>query len=167
MGQFLKFVLEGNSTCFGQFLCPSSGVFHCAHSSDICHSSLQARSVRSILKQNQDVPSWSRIRMFHPEAGSVRSILKQDQYVPSWSRIRMFHPEAGSGCSILKQDQDVPSWSRISTLHPEAGSGCSILKQDRDVPSWSRIRMFRPDPACKLSANSYEIYLAVCRVKNS
>jgi len=21
-----------NSTCFGQFLCPSSGVFHCTHS---------------------------------------------------------------------------------------------------------------------------------------
>ena len=26
----LKFILEWNSTCFGQFLCPSSGVFHCA-----------------------------------------------------------------------------------------------------------------------------------------
>ena len=24
--------LEENSTCFGQFLCPSSGVFHCTHS---------------------------------------------------------------------------------------------------------------------------------------
>ena len=27
MHQFLKFILEWNSTCFGQFLCPSSGVF--------------------------------------------------------------------------------------------------------------------------------------------
>jgi hypothetical protein len=27
MHQFLKFILEGNSTCFGQFLCPSLGVF--------------------------------------------------------------------------------------------------------------------------------------------
>jgi hypothetical protein len=26
---FSKFILEGNSTCFGQFLCPSSGVIHC------------------------------------------------------------------------------------------------------------------------------------------
>ena len=25
-----------NSTCFGQFLCPSSGVFHCTHSNGIC-----------------------------------------------------------------------------------------------------------------------------------
>jgi len=27
--------LEGNSTCFGQFLCPSSRVFHCTHSNGI------------------------------------------------------------------------------------------------------------------------------------
>ena len=27
-------------TCFGQFLCPSSGVFHCAHSNGICHTGL-------------------------------------------------------------------------------------------------------------------------------
>jgi len=31
------FILEWNSTCFGQFLCPSSGVFHCAHSNGICY----------------------------------------------------------------------------------------------------------------------------------
>jgi len=30
--------LEWNSTCFGQFLCPSSGVFHCKHSNGICHT---------------------------------------------------------------------------------------------------------------------------------
>ena len=32
--------LEWNSTCFGQFLCPSSGVFHCTHSNGICHTGL-------------------------------------------------------------------------------------------------------------------------------
>jgi len=32
--------LERNSACFGQFLCPSSGVFHCTHNSGICHSGL-------------------------------------------------------------------------------------------------------------------------------
>ena len=26
--------------CFGQFLCPSSGVFHCTHSNGICHTGL-------------------------------------------------------------------------------------------------------------------------------
>ena len=29
---FSNLFLEWNSTCFGQFLCPSSGVFHCTHS---------------------------------------------------------------------------------------------------------------------------------------
>ena len=32
--------LKWNSTCFGQFLCPSSGVFHCTHSNGICHIAL-------------------------------------------------------------------------------------------------------------------------------
>ena len=29
---FLNLFLEQNSTCFGQFICPSSGIFHCTHS---------------------------------------------------------------------------------------------------------------------------------------
>ena len=29
--------LEWNSTCFGQFLCPSPGVFHCTHSKPVWH----------------------------------------------------------------------------------------------------------------------------------
>jgi hypothetical protein len=28
---FWNLFLEWNSTCFGQYLCPSSGVFHCTH----------------------------------------------------------------------------------------------------------------------------------------
>jgi len=28
------------TACFGQFLCPSSGVFHCTHSNGICHTGL-------------------------------------------------------------------------------------------------------------------------------
>jgi hypothetical protein len=28
------------STCFGQFLCPSSGVIHCTLSNGICHTGL-------------------------------------------------------------------------------------------------------------------------------
>ena len=32
--------LEWNSTCFGQFPCPSSEVFHCTHSNSICHTGL-------------------------------------------------------------------------------------------------------------------------------
>ena len=38
---FSNLFLDWNSACFGQFLCPSSGVFHCTHSSGICHTGLQ------------------------------------------------------------------------------------------------------------------------------
>jgi hypothetical protein len=38
---FSNLFLEWNSTCFEQFLCPSSGVFHCSHSNGIYHILLQ------------------------------------------------------------------------------------------------------------------------------
>ena len=41
--------LEWNSTCFGQFLYPSSGVFHCTHSNDICHTGLLASKLSANL----------------------------------------------------------------------------------------------------------------------
>ena len=50
---FSYLFLEWNSTCFGQFLCPSSGVFHCTHSNGICHTGLL-----TACKQEQDVASW-------------------------------------------------------------------------------------------------------------
>ena len=34
---FSNLFLEWNSTCFGEFLCPSSGVFHCTHSKPVWH----------------------------------------------------------------------------------------------------------------------------------
>ena len=37
---FSNLLLEYNSTCFGQFLCPSLGVFHCTHSNGICQTPL-------------------------------------------------------------------------------------------------------------------------------
>jgi hypothetical protein len=36
-------------TCFGQFLCPTSGVFHCTHSNGMCHTGLQ-----TACEQDQD-----------------------------------------------------------------------------------------------------------------
>jgi len=48
--------LEWNSSCFGQFFCPSSGVFHCTHSNGICHTGLL-----TACEQGQDgtaVTSW-------------------------------------------------------------------------------------------------------------
>jgi hypothetical protein len=51
---FSDLFLEWNSTCFTQFPCPSSGVFHCTHSNGICHTLLL-----TACEQDQDVPSWS------------------------------------------------------------------------------------------------------------
>ena len=41
---FSNLFLEWNSTCFGQFPCPSSGVFHSTHSNGMCHTVLQTAS---------------------------------------------------------------------------------------------------------------------------
>jgi hypothetical protein len=37
---FSNLFLEWKSTCFGQFLCPSSGIFYCTHGNDISHTVL-------------------------------------------------------------------------------------------------------------------------------
>ena len=37
---FSNLFLKWNSKCFGQFLCPSPGVFHCTHCNGICHTVL-------------------------------------------------------------------------------------------------------------------------------
>jgi len=44
---FSNLFLEYNSKFFGQFLCPSSAVFHCTHSNVICHTGLRSGSGRN------------------------------------------------------------------------------------------------------------------------
>jgi hypothetical protein len=51
---FSNLFLEWNNTCFGQFLCPSSGVFHCTHRNGICHTGLL-----TACEQDQNGISWS------------------------------------------------------------------------------------------------------------
>jgi len=53
---FSNLFLEWNSTCFRQFLCPSSGVFHCTYGNGICHTGLL-----TACEQNQDGTE------FHPD----------------------------------------------------------------------------------------------------
>jgi hypothetical protein len=52
---FSNLFLEWKSTWFGQFLCPSSGVFHCTHSSGICHTGF----LTACEQEHNGVPSWS------------------------------------------------------------------------------------------------------------
>ena len=52
--KFSNLFLEWNSTCFREFLCPSSGVFHCTHSNGTCHKGLL-----TACEQDQDWISWS------------------------------------------------------------------------------------------------------------
>jgi hypothetical protein len=85
---FWDLFLVWNSTCFGPFLCPSSGVFHCTHSNCICQ--------------------------FHPDPASKLSANLYDMYhcrVYSGKT-----PDDGQrNCpKHAMQDQDetaVPSWS--------------------------------------------------------
>ena len=54
---FSNLFLEWDSTCFGQFLCQTPGVFHCTHSNGICHTGML-----TACEQDQDgtaVLSWS------------------------------------------------------------------------------------------------------------
>jgi hypothetical protein len=51
---FSNFFLEWNSTCFGQFLSPSSEVFHYTHRKGICHTVLL-----TACEQDQGGISWS------------------------------------------------------------------------------------------------------------
>ena len=46
---FSNLFLELNSTYFGQFLCPSSGVFHCTHDNGKCHIACEQDQDGSVL----------------------------------------------------------------------------------------------------------------------
>jgi len=54
---FSNLFLERNSTCFRQFLCPSSGVFHCTHSNGICYTGLLTACEEE--RDGTAVSSWS------------------------------------------------------------------------------------------------------------
>jgi len=63
---FPNLFLSRKSTCFGQFLCPSSGVFHCTFSIGICHAGLI-----TAFKHNQ-VLSWS----------CLKAVIKSAWHIP-------------------------------------------------------------------------------------
>jgi len=66
---FSNLFLQWNSTCFGKFLCPSSGVFHFTHSNGMCNTGLL-----TACKQDQDGTQ------FHPDPACKLSANLYDIY---------------------------------------------------------------------------------------
>ena len=64
--------LEQNSTCFGQFLCPLSGVLRCTQSNGICHKVLLTACEQEHLLRRH-IPEYS--KTFSHRRGHVRSDL--------------------------------------------------------------------------------------------
>jgi len=71
---FSNLFLEWNSTGFGQFLCPSSVVFHCTHNNCICHTGLL-----TACGQDQDGTAKAATSWSCPQAVTA---------VPSWSHMQ-------------------------------------------------------------------------------
>ena len=63
---FSNLFLEWNSACFEQFLCASSGVFHCTHSNGICHTGL--------------------LTAFEQDQNGISSSCSKAVYKPLWHR---------------------------------------------------------------------------------
>jgi len=153
------------STCFGQFLCPSSGVFHCTHSNGICHTGLL-----TACEHNQDVLySLNEIlhvsdssSVHHQEFFTVRTAMVYviQVYWQLASTIRMFfilemklYVLRTTPLSIIRSfalytQQWYMSYRCADSLR--VGSGCSIL-----------ILL----ASCQQICMTYTI--AVCSVKNS
>jgi len=83
---FSNLFLEYNSTCFGQFLCPSSGFLHRKHNNGICHTGLL-----TACEQDQAVskPVWHIpllcLRWRNPDDGQRNC----PKYVELYSKIKL------------------------------------------------------------------------------
>jgi len=67
---FPNIYLSRNSTYFGQFLCPSSGVFHLTFGTGICHAGLMTAFMHD--QDGTAVPSWS----------CVKAVIKPAWHIP-------------------------------------------------------------------------------------
>jgi len=56
MHSFLRFIFGIKLYCFGHFLCPSSGVFHCTHNNGICHTGLRTDCSHAVSKPVWHIP---------------------------------------------------------------------------------------------------------------
>ena len=81
---------QDDSTCFGQFLCPPSGDFHCTHSNDICHTGLLTSASR--IRTTLHVSDSSSVH--HQEFFTVHTVMVYVIQV-------CWQPRAGSGRNAL------------------------------------------------------------------
>jgi len=73
MNQFLKLIFAIKLTCFRQFLCSSSGVFHCTHSNGICHTGL-LRAYEQLASRIRTDPSWPCSQVAHKLSANLYDI---------------------------------------------------------------------------------------------
>jgi len=77
---FSNLFLEKNSTCFGQFLCPSSGVFHRTHSNGICHTGvLTARKLSEHLYDKHHCCVYNKTLLMI-DRGTLRNMYSQNKF---------------------------------------------------------------------------------------
>jgi len=74
---FSNLLLEWNSTCFRQFLCPSSGVFHCTHSNS--NSDIYNINTRTKSNLHQPIANLSKY-----QKGAYYSGIKVYNSLPTW-----------------------------------------------------------------------------------
>jgi len=80
-------------TCFGQFLCPSSGVLHCTHSNGICHTGLL-----TACEQDQDGTSL----VLHKTSSVIISMMHGYTNIKSINLLKSTRTWVPEGVSIFR-----------------------------------------------------------------
>jgi len=165
---FSYLFLEWNSTRFGQFLCPSSGVFHSTHSNGICHTGLL-----TACEQDQDVtavPSWSCSQPVSKPVWHMPLLCVQRKTPDDGQRNCPKHVEFHSkSCSsiliLLASCQQTCMTYTIAVCAVKNSWWWTEELSETCRVSFQELQ-FHPDPASKLSANLYDLYhCCVCSEK--
>jgi len=93
--------------CFGQFLCPSSAVFHCTHSNGICHTACE---------QCQDVPLTSALDGVDDQRHAPAAFPPGNSRYPLYRRLGESQCRSGS----VRKTSPKPGFDR-RTVNPVAG----------------------------------------------
>jgi len=83
---FSYLFLEWNSTRFGQFLCPTPGVFHCTHSNGICHCWQLVSRIRMELQlqMHQFLKFILGMKLYTFQTVSLSNVTSFSLYIQQW-----------------------------------------------------------------------------------